>query len=245
MHFFQTYIKYLFLFIVLGWLAFAVQVYVVMEPFEIYPRYYIVPALFIACAALISTLAEIKGRKSAISSVEEEVRENRREPVKPIAKYKKDRLRGAFTKDAFNEIFGLKIIEAKHVNTPLSLIIFDIDYFKQINDTYGHLVGDSVLRELAQVVQANMRQSEYFVRWGGEEFILLLPGTDLYGAQMVAEKLRRIVEKTEFSEVGKVTCSFGVTTLRSDDTMQSFLQRADEALYEAKRSGRNQVKVKK
>lgn len=244
MNFVQVFVKYLFIYTILGWLAFSVQVYVVMEPFEIYPRYYIVPALFILLIALITAVVELQAKKRITQSVQKKIQEERIQPLDPSARYKKDRLTGAFSKDAFNEIFGLKIIEAKHINAPLSLIIFDIDYFKQINDTYGHLVGDTVLRELAHVVQANMRQSEYFVRWGGEEFILLLPGTDLYGAQMVAEKLRRLVEKTEFSEVGKVTCSFGVTTLRNDDTMQSFLQRADEALYEAKKSGRNQVRVK-
>ncbi len=239
----KTYLKFFILYLLLGWLALVVQVYVVMEPFAIYPKYYIVPLLFVAIAALVPTWVVTKSCAKS-----EDLRPVSKERPKPIAsksRHKKDALTGALSRDAFNEIFGLKIIEAKHINAPLSLVIFDIDFFKKINDTYGHLVGDSVLRELAEIVRANIRSSEYFVRWGGEEFILLLPGTGLQSAAMVAEKIRRAVEDATFSEVGKVTCSFGVTTLKNDDTIQSFLHRADEALYEAKRSGRNQVKAKK
>ncbi len=238
---FKAYLKYLLLYLVLGWLAAVVQVYMVMEPFEIYPRYYIVPLVFVAIAALFPAWAEAKAKEQ--SEDPKPMPKERPKPVAPPVCYKKDALTGALLKDAFNEICGIKIIEAKHLNEPLSLVIFDIDHFKKINDTHGHLQGDEVLRELSRIVRDNIRQKEYFVRWGGEEFVLLLPGTGLQGAKMVAEKIRRIVESTPFS-IGKVTCSFGVTTLKKDDTIQSFLHRADEALYEAKESGRNQVKVR-
>jgi len=160
-------------------------------------------------------------------------------------KVKLDALTRAMNKGSFNEIIGFKIIESKHFKTPLSLIIFDIDLFKKINDTYGHTIGDKVLTELASVIRKNIRKSEIFVRWGGEEFIILLQNTSLYNATMVAEKLRKAVENHNFPTVKRVTCSFGVTSLKNNDTIESFIKRADQALYNAKENGRNRVEVKK
>jgi diguanylate cyclase (GGDEF)-like protein len=217
-----------------------------MKPMELFPAYYVVPFIMAAVLAIFPTYLE---RKVKVLEKEKEQLANARRTHANSKRVsgknsKLDTLTGALRKDAFNEIFGLKIMEAKHMNQPLSLIIFDIDYFKKINDTYGHLTGDKILKEIGEVVRRNIRQSEYFVRWGGEEFIVLMPNTGLQGAKMVAEKLRRAVESNDFSDVGKVTCSFGVTQLFTEDTITSFLQRADEALYEAKKEGRNRVKVK-
>ncbi len=228
------------------WGLLSASVYVMVEPMEIYERYYIIPLILAAVTAIFPAFLE-----SRIEKLQEELerakksREHRSNTTKVQTPHsKRDSLTKALRKDAFNEIIGIKIIEAKHVDQPLSIIIFDIDHFKKINDTYGHLVGDTVLQQVSEVVRSNIRESEYFVRWGGEEFIILLPGTGLQGAQMVAEKIRRAIEAKEFDTVGKVTCSFGVTQLLSDDTISSFIERADEALYEAKHGGRNQVRTK-
>ena len=246
---FRYYIKYFLLFALIASAFFYLQVYVMMEPMPIYPKYAIMPTIMVAILSIFPALLERR-----LERLKEESRRTTKESKRVImsapdpnpgrSKLKHDKLTGAISKDSFNEIIGLKIIEAKHVNSALSLIIFDIDHFKKINDTYGHLVGDTILKELAELIRSNLRESEYFVRWGGEEFVILLPGTSLQGAQMVAEKLRRAVEEHGFSEVGKVTCSFGATTLKENDTIKSFMSRADEALYEAKNEGRNQVKVK-
>jgi len=237
----RNYLKYFILYGAIVWFSLAVEVYVFMEPFEIHPVLYGVPLVMVAVLAIFPVLLEHKLQSKEQVRIE----------VAPPKRSKKsqesriDALTGALRKDAFNEIFGLKILEAKHLKSPLSLVIFDIDHFKSINDTYGHLVGDSVLQELARIIRDNIRSSEYFVRWGGEEFVLLLPGTSWQNAAMVAEKLRRHVEAHTFEKVGDVTCSFGVTSLHENDTIQSFLERADEALYDAKKGGRNQVKVRK
>ncbi len=241
----KTYLKYLLLFEAIVGAFLWVQVYIVIEPIEILPKYYIVPAVMAAVLAIFPTYLQkkievLKEEKERLQKRGKSVMNRRRSDRHT----KIDMLTGALRKDGFNEIFGIKIMEAKHTDQPLSLVIFDIDHFKKINDTYGHLTGDTILKELSELVRQNIRQSEYFVRWGGEEFIILMPGTGLQGAKMVAEKLRRVVESATFSEVGKVTCSFGVTQLLEEDTITSFLQRADEALYEAKKDGRNRVKVK-
>jgi len=122
-----------------------------------------------------------------------------------------------------------------------SIIFMDLDHFKQINDTYGHEMGDFVLKEFANVIKNNIRESDIFARVGGEEFILVLSNTPYFKAFMVAEKLRKLVENHNFKGI-KVTASLGISELRGD--LEEAIKRADEALYEAKNSGRNQVKGK-
>jgi diguanylate cyclase (GGDEF)-like protein len=125
----------------------------------------------------------------------------------------------------------------------IHFMIFDIDFFKKINDTYGHQVGDIVLKEFTSVISAHIRSSDLFARWGGEEFVLLLSDTTLEGATKVAEHLRDRIEKNKFVDDIKVTCSIGVTEGSKKDTEEALFQRADEALYKAKETGRNRVEV--
>jgi diguanylate cyclase (GGDEF)-like protein/PAS domain S-box-containing protein len=152
-----------------------------------------------------------------------------------------DALTGIFNKDKFYEMFGNNIEASKKYRTNLSLIFFDIDHFKNINDTYGHQTGDDVLQQLVTVIKGCTRELDIFARWGGEEFVVLLPGTDMDNALKAAEKLRKQVMNAEFKNVKYVTCSFGVTTLSNDDNVDKFVNRADRGLYKAKESGRNRV----
>lgn len=122
-----------------------------------------------------------------------------------------------------------------------ALILIDIDRFKRINDTHGHPTGDAVLREVASRCSALLRTDDVFARWGGEEFLVLIKGADLEATVRIAEHLRRGIRMLPIGHVGTVTASFGVTALRGDDTAASALQRIDEALYQAKSSGRDQV----
>ena len=128
---------------------------------------------------------------------------------------------------------------------PMSLILFDLDDFKKINDTYGHNIGDKVLKEVAKAVKEKLRKSDIFARWGGEEFVIILPHTDLSGAKVVAEKLRAAVESLNIPELKgkKVTASFGVTLLREGETLENGIFRADVALYKAKKLGKNRVEI--
>lgn len=123
----------------------------------------------------------------------------------------------------------------------LSIIFFDIDHFKKINDKQGHEAGDAVLIAISELISKQLRDSDTFCRWGGEEFLIVLPETNLQDARMLAEKFKRIVNDYKFLPNVNVTCSFGVTQLHEDDNEASFLKRADDALYAAKKAGRNKV----
>ena len=126
-------------------------------------------------------------------------------------------------------------------NTPMSLIMIDIDYFKDVNDTYGHLVGDSVLVEFAEILRVNVRLTDIVGRWGGEEFVIICPSNTLNQVAELAEKLRVIIESYTFKRVGKKTASFGVGTIHNSEDEMELIRRIDDALYEAKRLGRNRV----
>ncbi len=152
-----------------------------------------------------------------------------------------DTLTGIFNRLKFNELLDIEIRGAMRYRHPLSLIMFDIDHFKSINDTYGHLVGDAVLKEITSLVTGNIRNVDVFARWGGEEFVILSPDSSLKAANQVAEKLRRLIEVSSFSSPCKVTVSFGLAQFQEDDVANSFLNRADAALYRAKSLGRNRV----
>lgn len=142
------------------------------------------------------------------------------------------------------EALEREITRAKRHDRPLAVLMFDIDYFKRINDHYGHLAGDYVLRELADVVKLRIRRDEVFARYGGEEFVILLPETSLEGARALAESIREKVEEHEFTfqnERIAVTISIGCALLVDDEGANDIIGRADGMLYEAKRSGRNRV----
>ncbi len=153
----------------------------------------------------------------------------------------KDGLTNLFNRRHFNKIFYDEVDKSLENEKPFSLIIFDIDHFKNINDTYGHDVGDIVLKELAQLISDNVRTSDMVFRIGGEEFAVLLLGTDAKTAYAIAEKLRKIVENHDFEKVGKVTISLGVAGLKDNDSPEELFKKADKALYEAKNSGRNKT----
>ena len=144
----------------------------------------------------------------------------------------------------FNILAGQALQEAKRSQSPLHALLIDLDHFKQLNDTYGHLAGDEVLRRFARQLRSSMRQADIICRWGGEEFILLLKDTDSSTAQQLAEKIRAQTEQSRYPFAGvnlQVTTSLGLTAMRADDSLDSLLGRADKALYRAKESGRNRL----
>ncbi len=155
-----------------------------------------------------------------------------------------DSLTKIYNRSKFESSLDYEIERARRYGNPLSLIIFDIDHFKSINDTYGHLIGDSVLTEIANLVKNNIRSTDIFARWGGEEFVILAPNINKEQAKMLAEKIRKLIAHHRFKYVDHVTVSLGVTEFLPSDNKESFIKRADEALYLAKRKGRNRVEVK-
>jgi len=151
-----------------------------------------------------------------------------------------DKLTSIFNRYKIDMALDEQIEVSKRYHRALSLIFFDIDHFKEINDTYGHKMGDLVLIELSKLITQNIRSSDIFGRWGGEEFLIILPETDIGQAIVLAEKLRKIVENHNFGEI-KVTCSFGVTSVHEDDSVSNVIERVDKALYASKQNGRNRV----
>ena len=150
-----------------------------------------------------------------------------------------DPLTGAGNRLKFENEYQKEITRAQRYQVPLAFILCDIDYFKKINDTYGHYRGDVVLKKFVHSIQENLRETDQLFRWGGEEFCLLCPHTSLGDAFSFAERIRKVVEAENFGIEQKVTMSLGITVCREDDTEDSLLSRTDEALYEAKRTGRN------
>ena len=141
----------------------------------------------------------------------------------------------------FNTIYEHQVDLSLRYKKNLSLVFIDIDLFKNVNDTYGHKVGDTVLIEIANMLHACVRASDLAARWGGEEFVIISSETTREQAMQMAEKIRACIEEKDFDTVGHITCSFGVTALQEQDDAHSFLIRADNALYSAKKAGRNCV----
>ncbi|QOY54740.1 diguanylate cyclase [Candidatus Sulfurimonas marisnigri] len=157
--------------------------------------------------------------------------------------YVLDSLTKLYNRVKIDEIIDIEIQRINRYinNSVFSIIIIDIDHFKSINDTHGHLVGDTVLEEFALILKNNARATDYVGRWGGEEFIIICIETDANGAMSVAEKLRTSIEKFDFTTVGHKTASFGVASSTKGIDAKTILDNADKALYRAKNNGRNQV----
>jgi two-component system cell cycle response regulator len=154
-----------------------------------------------------------------------------------------DSLTGLLNRREFTRILTSEMERVKRYETPLSLVMCDIDYFKRINDIFGHDTGDYVLETFANLVKENVRITDRVARWGGEEFMVLMPQSHLAAAKSSAEKLRQTIAQYRFDKVDKTTVSFGVTELAPQDNSNSLLKRVDDALYQAKRLGRNRVEA--
>jgi len=157
-----------------------------------------------------------------------------------------DAMSGLYNRRYFSDISEEILSLAQRNKTPLSVLMIDIDYFKNINDTYGHKTGDEVIVAFASVLKESARKSDVICRWGGEEFVLLLPQTDIEGARAIGEKIRETIANLELllhSHVIKVTVSIGAAQVNYavSNAMEHAINQADEVLYHAKRSGRNKV----
>jgi diguanylate cyclase (GGDEF)-like protein len=155
-----------------------------------------------------------------------------------------DELTGSFNRRCIMRMLEEQIVHAARTNAPCSIALIDLDWFKRINDAFGHPTGDEVLRTFAITVFANIRPVDRFGRYGGEEFLLVLPDTDQQSTARILERLRAIIAELDwsaFSPSMRVTISAGVATLRADENSDSLLARADSALYDAKARGRNRI----
>jgi diguanylate cyclase (GGDEF)-like protein len=154
-----------------------------------------------------------------------------------------DTLTGLFNRLKFNQVLATEILRSKRYQTAFSLILFDIDHFKYVNDVHGHQIGDSVLIHISRIISDHMRETDLLARWGGEEFVILATGANQQMAQQAAEKLRIAIGQFVFPGVGAVTCSFGIAQYVEGDTAETLIARSDSTLYQAKKKGRNRVEV--
>jgi len=189
---------------------------------------------------IVSSVITYRGEESTLVTLIDITKDKVRErKLHTLATH--DQLTGIYNRRALLMFFEKHIHSAQRYGTPLSVILIDIDDFKRVNDKFGHQTGDRVLKTFAKLIKGNLRRTDVFGRWGGEEFLALLPFNN--NPYRVAEKLRKRVEETEFNRVGRITASFGATTYREKDDIDSMVARADEALYEAKRRGKNTTVV--
>ena len=152
-----------------------------------------------------------------------------------------DPLTGAFNRRYLLQVMEREISRVQRHARPLSLIMFDIDHFKRVNDTFGHERGDAVLKGIAALARERLRHSDIFVRWGGEEFMILATETDLSQAIALAELLRAALRQSPFPDVGPITISIGVTQYRPNETLDQWLKRVDDLVYQVKREGRDHI----
>lgn len=152
-----------------------------------------------------------------------------------------DTLTGLFNRSKLNTVLQEELLRSQRYQLNLGLVILDIDFFKDVNDTYGHEVGDSVLVDMSKLIKKHSRVNDILIRWGGEEFVIIYLGINKDEILRLAERVRLDIQEHTFEMVGSKTASFGVTVYQDGDTIKSIMDRADKALYISKNSGRNQI----
>jgi diguanylate cyclase (GGDEF)-like protein/PAS domain S-box-containing protein len=195
-------------------------------------------------AYMLGTAAPLYDADGNVAGAIESVRditERKRAEEKLLALSERDHLTRIYNRRKFLELLKSEMGRANRYNRPLSLIIFDLDHFKKVNDTYGHDIGDHVLAATVDIVSKITRSADVFARYGGEEFVILSPETNVEGALVLAEKVRAAVEQHHYRTDGTITISAGISQLTSEDSSDTFIKKADEALYAAKNGGRNRV----
>jgi diguanylate cyclase len=154
-----------------------------------------------------------------------------------------DTLTGLFNRSKLDEILSLEIARSIRHQSPFSVILADLDFFKAVNDNFGHMAGDQVLMAFAGIMQQHCRELDVAGRWGGEEFLIVCPHTDLAGAKLLAGRIKTAVANYDFAHGKQLTVSLGVASFIRDDNANTMLKRADDALYRAKAKGRNRVEM--
>ena len=204
-----------------------------------------VTGIVITLLVTMITLAYFIGRER---SVHDHIQSEKRLHLQELARdlnvqANTDPLTGSHNRLKFDQALADEMSRSLRYKTPLSLVLFDIDHFKRVNDAYGHQVGDKVLIKLSHFLAGRLRNADLLARWGGEEFVILVPEFTGQMAYLLAENLRNATAQVVFDEVGEITCSFGVAQYTNSDTAETFVARADEALYRAKINGRNRVEL--
>lgn len=188
--------------------------------------------------AVISPYIDEKNEVISYTAIYHDITDKKRIELLSVT----DPLTKLYNRQKFNEVFEEMLMRQHWTQgNTFGVIIADVDHFKSVNDTYGHQAGDAVLIAMADILGETIRTSDVLARWGGEEFVVLLPDVDMKKAALVAEKYRQAIEQMNFPEVRSITASFGVTVFSHGDTQEKMIYRADVGLYRAKKNGRNRV----
>jgi len=190
-------------------------------------------------SSVVASHEDLQAIRNSIQSIENDLAVNRK-------LLEQDPLTGALNRQGFEHLLTREVKRAHRQDGKLTAIILDLDDFKQVNDRFGHLVGDQVLVHVANLAKAVLRDTDILVRYGGEEFLVLLPETDLPGAKYVVDRLRLVAGNTPFIHKNQridVRFSVGVAALKAEENGRALILRADEALYRAKHSGRGRVEI--
>ena len=207
-----------------------------------------VDELIITLSNMARNILDDKSHKENIKKIKESninLKHKIKEEIQKNNKLEKlaitDKLTGLYNRLQLDKLLEFDIKKVTRDKTNISIVFIDIDRFKSINDTYGHQVGDKILVNFSNIIQNSIREIDTVGRWGGEEFLIICHNTDTNGALILAENLRKIIKKTIFKDIKSITASFGVATFENGDNIDSLINRADEALYKAKHSGRDKV----
>ena len=179
------------------------------------------------------------GKKIGYRAISEDITDKKRIEELSVT----DRLTGLYNRLKLDEMMLIKIEEFRRYKVDFSIILIDIDKFKEVNDNFGHDVGDYILQTMAKILKENIRITDVIGRWGGEEFLIICNNTNLENTLILAEKLRKIVEEKNFDKVGTKTISLGLAQFNESDDFKTIFKRADEALFEAKTTGKNKICV--
>lgn len=204
----------------------------------------IVDEMIVETKALVKSGKRLQTRMK-ISS--EDLRQLHQELEKSQQEAQTDALTSLINRRGLEKRLELERIRARQNDSPFSIIMVDIDHFKKVNDTFGHLVGDSILRSLARMIKDHLRRNDIAARYGGEEFLILLPETDIEGARAVGQKIRKALSTKEWKlkkngdSIGRITVSMGIALYKFNEPEESLIKRADDALYLAKDNGRDQI----
>ena len=178
---------------------------------------------------------QVKVMEDEAEDLKEQIEKERQQTLRDVLTEIPNRL-------SYDERLALELANYRRNKLPFTLVVWDIDFFKKVNDNYGHAAGDQVLKLVASILNKNMRETDFIARYGGEEFVSILPGTDIKGAQFMTDKLRELIASSKFhfrDEAVNITVSSGFAEVKNDEKGEALFIRADKALYKAKENGRN------
>ena len=212
-----------------------------MAKYELYERVNNLSTRIISGFSLLLIIIALAFYKVVKDTSNEVINDLEKKVAKITRISETDDMLGIYNRSKFMDILEKEIYRSRRYDNNLALIMYDIDYFKEINDNYGHQLGDEILIKVTEIIKEKIRKIDSLARYGGDEFMIINPETSLENSYQLAERLRKEIASSKFNKVENVSCSFGVVELEVEDDLDSLLKRADDALYEAKDKGRNTV----